>query len=274
MDEERIRVSVNAEVAIAAFPPSVQRRLLDNAELMTTHGLEPNSFIKLVGTGATFPRSALFSAVRKVLSAKRSVQQAGSIKATDTKGKKHSLFVVNRKGVPIVEVSVRRKRARVRHFALLSDDPHIRQTVFKSLAVSAGLRSVERDAWMKRLRAAPVSDDDVSHIQADLDDNPEACENAVREIISRGRYQILELIPLPARYFERLVGPYRAELSLEQHLKQVTVPFIQDLINERGLEGAKHAALLCAQPYISEGLSSLKPADIAKLLNSVFRHPV
>lgn len=250
---------IRAAVAIAAsrlLPSSVRDAVIADPNFTESLELKADAIVRFGRDDLAFERSGLFDAIRRALD-----PALGVVQVDNTLGETWSVCVtVNRTPV---EISVERGTARLlmNHFGLLSSDKNIRLGTLLREADNFCLRPEEIGRWRHLLEERMPTDDEVVLIQNDFKDTPVAVANIIRENLTVGSVSLDAWVPRSAQYYERLVGKYENDLSVNTYAKEILPQQLGKLLQWRGAEGLKLALLVAPQPDLCAALSAAEIPD-------------
>lgn len=107
------------------------------------------------------------------------------------------------------------------HSRLVSDDPESRESYVRFLAEGAGILAAEFQNWIRLAVDGPIDPLLFPDIDADLQDTPEFMFRSVVETLQNGQASQADIVPLRRRYFDRLVMPWKGELSIDDYASRL-----------------------------------------------------
>jgi len=247
--EEYIRASV-AIAASRLCPSTIRDAVIADVKFTQAFGLKADAIIRLGHDDLTFQRSALFDAIRQAFDPGHE-----SAPVDNMHGEAWEIRVLPDK-LP-VQITLERGATRlsISHFGLLCPDKDTRLGTLLSEADNFCPSLKQVAAWKELLEERAPTDDEVVLIQEDLKDTPLAVAAIIRENLAGGSVSLDLWVPRSSRYYERLVGRWKSELSLGGYAKDVMPRQFSQLLKWRGAEGLKLAFLMAPQPHLSAALA-------------------
>jgi len=221
-------------------------------------GLKADAIIRFGRDDLTFQRSGFFDAIRKALDPGHA-----PVPVDNTHGETWKVRVLADKSPVQITLERGTTRLLVSHFGLLCPDKDVRLNTLLNEANNVCLTSEQIAPWKKLLEERTPTDDEVVLIQEDLKETPVAVASIIRENLASGSVSLDVWVPRSSRYYERLVGRWESELSLDGYAKEVAPRKVSELLMWRGAEGLKLALLLTPQPYLSAALAEAEIGDNA-----------
>ncbi|MBF0268774.1 MAG: hypothetical protein HQL44_09285 [Alphaproteobacteria bacterium] len=219
--------------------------------------VEVDAVLAFGDSGISFQRSNVLDAVRKCFASESEV--------LDTTG--HSWRVEFETNVerPTISLTQNQTRFSVPHLLLLSPNTETRLNAFCAEVGRVNLPRTSAERWSDLLRARAPSDDELNDIHDDLNNTPVSIASLIQDGMHSGATLISTLVPNSLDYFDRLIGPYGDEQTLEDYVERVAPTHMAELIKWRPFEGYLFSLLLTAHPKLCTLLDSLMHDD-AELL--------
>jgi hypothetical protein len=255
--EEYIRASV-AIAATRFFPTTVRDAVISDVNFTEAFGLKADAIIRFGRDDLTFQRSVFFDAIRQAFDPGQE-----PVPVDNTHGETWEVRVLSDKSPVQITLERGTTRLLVNHFALLCPHEDVRLGTLLNEADNVCLTPGQIAPRKKLLEERAPTDEEVLLIQEDLKDTPVAVATIIRENLASGSVSLDVWVPRSFRYYERLVGRWESELSLDGYAKQVAPRQFSDFLKWREVEGLKLALLLTPQPYLSAALAEAEIGDHA-----------
>lgn len=206
--EEKAELAQSIVRMASELPRPVERLLQSDDARAAAFGLEINKVVRLeMPEQPTFARDALWEAVRMA------VYEGGTAQATDTDGREWTLtatdsvgFVRARADLPPVDFA---------DVALMSMLPEERTAHLDALAERAGIdKEAVPPGTAELLCERPLSPAEIDGLQEFFALHPLPLFNELCQAVSRGQTTLARLIPIPAEYYERVVGKWQGERTI------------------------------------------------------------
>jgi hypothetical protein len=250
---------IRASVAIAAtrlFPSTVRDAVISDVKFTQSFGLKADAIIRFGRDDLKFQRSAFFDAIRQALA-----PGDAPVPIDNSDGKSWEVHALADKSPVQITLEQGTTRLLVSHFGLLSPDRDVRLCTLLNEADSVCLRPEQIAPWKELIEERAPTDDEVVLIQEDLKDTPIAVAAIIRENLASGSVSLDTWVPRSFRYYERLVGQWQSDLSIDGYAKEVAPRKFTELLKWRGAEGLKLALLLTPQPGLSAALAEAQIDD-------------
>lgn len=190
------------------LPRPVEQLLQSDDARAAAFGLEINKVVRLeMPEKPTFLRDDLWEAVR------RAVYEGGTAQATDTGGREWTLTATDTVG--LVRVRADLPPVDFADVVLMSTLPEERSAHLASLAERAGIDKVAVPPGIAELLCErPLSPAEIDDLQEFFALHPLPLFNELCKAVSQGRTTLARLFPIPAGYYERVVGKWRGERTI------------------------------------------------------------
>jgi hypothetical protein len=246
--ESYIRASI-AVGALELFPRRMRGALISSASFRQEYGVTADAVFSLEHQDAKFQRSSILEAVRRSFVATSTV--------ADLKGEQWRVEYLADERPPTIVLFNTDRRLAVVHLVLLSPNPDVRLTAFRTEATRVNLPSDAIGKWETLLRSRPPDDDELGDIQDDLNCTPISRQRQIQDSLARGVASLSTLVPRSEKYYERLVGKFEDGQTFGEFVEHVAKPHMQRLIQWRAFEGFQFALLLASQPKLAALLVEL-----------------
>lgn len=238
-----------AAVALESVPPSIQAELLADNDFVGQYEINTKNVISFGSSGHSFQRSVLFNKVRALLDSDEPVNIEDADGCVWSVEKDSSS-----EGGPTLVASGNGKRLVLPNFGTLSQDVEIRIKAFEELTADVNLPVGDCQEWRNILLERPLTDDEESFLQEDIQDTPVYVERHVRDEMQKGRSSISSLVPRSRRYYERLVGKYDGSETITDYAAGSGGELLKELIQPNSLAGMVHALLLSSHSSLIEAM--------------------
>ena len=261
------RTATATTLLLDLTPKLIQEDLLANATFRRAYGMDSAVMLSFATGEVTFSRSALYSAIRKVLSGR------SGVRVRDTRNNRwhvRSEHVPNR--VPALFLVRGKRSIALPQFRVLSPNPSIRISVLND--ISDDVRLPTHDRWLKVASELALADNEMDEFNDDVHDTPANFARVIRDEIASGRFRLSSVVPSRSRYYSRLVGRYDSAASVADHCKASTADFIRDLCAWGPPDGVLQALTLSCSGIAASliSLDSLDDSYIAKLFSQLDSH--
>ena len=219
--ESYIRASI-AVGALELFPRRMRGALISSASFRQEYGVTADAVLSLEHQGAKFRRSSILEAVRRSFVATSTV--------TDLKGEQWRVEYLADERPPTIVLFNGDRRLAVVHLVLLSPNPDVRLTAFRTEAIRSILPSDAIGKWETLLKSRPPDDDELGDIQDDLSCTPISTQRQIQDSLARGVASLSTLVPRSEKYYERLVGKFEDGQTFGEFVEHVAKPHMQRLI--------------------------------------------
>ncbi|MEE9585310.1 MAG: hypothetical protein V3W09_00225, partial [Nitrososphaerales archaeon] len=174
-------------------PPLIRKTLLEESGFREEYGFRADAVLSFGDSGFSVQRSALFEAVREILSG------AQVKEVIDTDGQKWELKNISVEGeLPSLELSRGKQRLILPAFAVLSPDVTTRLRFLEEAASDVNLPSSAREAWRNIISERALEDDEVDAFDSEFFDTPVKKARSIRSEIIGGQSSTSSLVP-PSR---------------------------------------------------------------------------
>jgi hypothetical protein len=261
--------SALALAALELAPPLIRETLLEESGFREEYGFRAEIVLSLGDSGASFQRSSLFAAVRKIL-AGASVKEV-----TDTKGQKWKLKNIGGEGeLPSLSLSRGKQDLMLPDFTALSPDSTTRLRSLDEAASNVNLPRSTRDAWRSVLRERALEDDEVDVFHSEFRETPIEVERSIRSEILGGQSSISSLVPPSPRYFERLAGIYDGSASIGDYAAGSGRRLFNQLSMWRPYDGFLFSLLLSSHSSLTAEINvdQLSNEDLVRAFEFLDKH--
>ena len=236
-----------ARIASEYFPPLIRQSLLNDNQYQRRFGSSVRHILSF-SDGVFASRSDhLFAAVRRILS--------GEIGAVihDVNGERWEVLQeYDESEIPVLSVQRDEVHMVLPNFLFLSPEQDIRVRSFERSANEAHLPSRVREVWEKRLRKRSLRDGEVADLLEEFQHTLGYTSNVIRREFGKNEVQVSNLVPSSRKYYESLVGPYCNGDSLDDHVTNCVVDFLDELSRRESGEFLPISLLLSSYSGITK----------------------
>ncbi len=268
MNSPHVRFAL-AQKTLEFVPPLIRDALLEDQDFRKNYGLVKKAILTLPDLDISFPRSSLYSAVRRVLSG------ATEKKVVNTKGKKWRLKNISKKGeLPNLSLSRGEKRFPLPGLAALSPNRDTRLLFLDEAIFSFNLPNSASERWRNILSERALADDEVDAFYSELRDTPVENMRAISSEIITGQISLSSPVPPSRRYFERLVGKYDKSSSIRDYAASGGRKLFAQLSAWRPYDGFLFGLLLSSHSSLTDEINvdQLSSEDLVRAYNFLEKH--
>lgn len=217
-----------AQAALELVPPVIRNTLLEDREFREDYGFKADAVLAFGDSGVAIQRSALFDAIREILSG------VTEQRVTDTDDREWTIKNEAENGdSPMLVISTDERRLVLPDFAVLSPDSAIRLRSLDEAASDVNLPARAQDTWSNVLSERALEDEEIDQFHSEFRDTPVHVARSIRSDIEAGQSSITSLVPTSQRYYERLVGDYDGSKSIRDYATGAGRQFIEQLFEWR-----------------------------------------
>jgi hypothetical protein len=221
-----------AQAALELVPPLIRNTLLEDREFREDYGFKADAVLAFGDSGVAIQRSALFDAIREILSG------VTERRVTDTDDREWTIKNEAENGdSPTLVISADERRLVLPDFAVLSPDSAIRLRLLDEAASDVNLPARAQDTWSNVLSERALEDEEIDQFHSEFRDTPVHVAHSIRSEIEAGQSSITSLVPTSRRYYERLVGGYDGSKSIRDYATGTGRQFIEQLFEWRPYDG-------------------------------------
>lgn len=261
--------AILVRAALGFVPPLVRMTLLEDPSFREEYGLHMDVEIAFDGSGFSFQRSALFEAIRNVLSG------TSVVEVIDSKGQKWFLENHNQEGeLSRLVLSCDENHCILPDFSVLSPDRSERLRSLDMAVTDLNLSSNEVDAWRKILTQRPLKDEEFDAYQEELRETPNSQARAIRRAIVDGLINIGFLVPSSLKYYQRLVGDYDGSNSIHEYAVSKGRTLFDTLLNWRSFDGFLFSLFLSSHSSLMAEIqiNQLSSEDLRRAYDYLEKH--
>jgi hypothetical protein len=261
MADEKARSRAISVGLLMMFPPVLREAALDDRKFRQALGLNLNAVINLSAGGLSFDRSALFSAVRKLLS--------GETKSCDIVAQDSSHWNIGfKEGKDQLAVSREDKVYEMPDFSFLSPDRDYRLSWFDCESKKYEWNDERSRSWRDILNARPIEDEEVDQLLGELRLTPLFVAGSVaKHLRDGGTIDVVSLVPDDIRYYERLAGQPGGAADLKSFIDKTGAARIHEWLRNNPYEGVRRSLLLASHQFLVQSidLTVLPENDVLRL---------
>lgn len=236
---------ITAVEVLQYVPPLIRKTLLNDHCFKDEIGLKTNATITFNGD-ISFQRSLLFNAIRRVLSGECPTA------LSDFADRIWNLSIDSFDGMlPKLTLSYDQQRLNLPEFSVLSEDASKRICSLEESAADVNLSSKELEEWRRILEKRALVDDEVETFHADLRDTPVYVERTIRDEIIAGKCSVSSFVPNSLRYFERLIGAFESNDSIQEYAISTGRRVFRQLAEWRPYEGFLFSLLVSSHSTLT-----------------------
>lgn len=242
--------AVMAQATLELVPPLIRETLLEKREFREEYGFKADAVLSFGNTGLSIQRSALFEAIREILSG------TSELDVTDTKDRQWKLKnEAGRGDLPILVISEGQRRLILPDFSGFSLDSTIRLRSLDKTASDVNLPTSAKNTWRDILSERPFDDDEIDLFHSDIRDNPVYVARFILSEMGEGKSSISSIVPASRRYFERLVGSYDGSLTIRDYAAGAGRKLFEQLSAWRPYDGFLFSLLLSSHSALTAEIS-------------------
>lgn len=255
--------------ALKLIPPLIQTSLLEDRSFREEYGIRIEATIKFGTRDVPFRRSELFDAVRTVFAGE------GPAELTDVENRFWTLTIEAYESEPPILVLLSgHQRLVLPGFSVLSEDASIRIRFLEEAASDVNLPFSDQEKWRSILEERPLEDDEIDTFHNEVRDTPTHVQRIIRNELTAGQSIISSLVPNSLRYFERLVGAYDGNGSIQDYAVSTGREVFGQLAKWRPYEGFLFSLLLSSHSALTAeiDIEHLTPRELEKAFDYLENH--
>jgi hypothetical protein len=236
------------------FPPSIRESLGSSSHFLREYGLRSDAIVSFGfdKQSASFNRSELFNTLRTA------IETPNEVSIHDITDVEWRIEKTSRGGVQQVLLRSGDKQIVLSNFVGLQNDRNARVQAFDKRAEEFNLPEDSIKGWRNILHERGLTDEEVVAAEADLRDTPVYCRSAVRQLVLENEQSISGFVPASRRYYERLVGSFKDQNSIQDYARSTARSHMHQLLSWRPTQGLLQALLLSSHPAIPIELANIE----------------
>jgi hypothetical protein len=238
---------LDSDIAVATLrllPPQVRTSILEDDEFRRQLSVGVDAVITFEQTGTEFVRSAMFQAVRQVLTA--------AVAESSITSKDGTAWRVFRNPAGDITVGRDAQEFAFSEFACFSPDGEVRIAWFDQQMAKFRVVDERMLRWRETLTQRALDDEELGHVLDDFRLTPIHAIATIGQRFRRQNFSAADLVPSEIRYFNRLVGELKEGTNVREFVSTVAAPHIRGLIDQSAYEGLRTAFALCSYHAVSD----------------------
>lgn len=254
------------DLALSLLPDVIRDSLVDDVDFKNRIGLQTFSRLTLKEVEASFDSKTFFDVAREALADSKIKQ-----KVLDEQGNVWELSISANEGREFTLLELEGKKVRFPYFWPLSPFKSIRMSALSREAELINLHGSALKYWHELMSSAPLEVEAYNDYREDVALTPLGFSECLTESLESGRCTLSDLVPIDARYYERLVGCPLLEDDLSTYVAGGAKAHSDQLMHwchTRGLELTLLSS--CHSSLISNiDLSALSIKDVVTAFKSI-----